>query len=117
MLTPEERQKILAAVKGPFADYVRALELTGARPFSEVAKITAADVDLDVGTWTLIKWKNSKKQKGKKRVIYLVAEMFEMTRRLAKRHPEGSLFRNQIGHPWTRQALTARSAKRSASRI
>jgi integrase len=108
VLTEKERRKIRAAAQAPFDDYMRALELTGARPFSEVAKVTAADVDLEKGTWTLARWKNSRKQKGKKRVIYLVPEMLEMTRRLVERRPEGPIFRNRNGKPWTRQALTAR---------
>jgi integrase len=109
-LTKGERER-LKAVTGPFADYLTALELTGARPFSEVAKITAADVDLDKGTWTLRKWKNSKKKKGTpgaKRTIYLVPAMLEMTRRLVKEHPEGPLFRNSLGKPYSRQTITAR---------
>jgi integrase len=110
-LTPEERLKVRGAVRGVFADYLFALEKTGARPFSEVAKVTAADVDLEKGTWTLAKWKNSRKQKGKKRVIFLVPEMLELTRKLVALHPEGPLFRNGIGTPWTRQALTARFRK------
>jgi integrase len=108
VLSEQERRAIREAVTGAFADYARALELTGARPFSEVAKITAADVDLVKGTWTLRKWKNSRKKKGVKRTIYLVPEMVDMTRRLAAQYPEGPLFRNSIGKPWTRQTLTAR---------
>lgn len=111
-LTPEEREKIRQAVSGPFAEYIFALEQTGARPFSEVAKVTAANVDLEKGTWTLGRWKNSKKQKGKKRVIYLTEDMLQLTRRLVLKNPdEGPLFRNRIGKPWTRQALTARFRK------
>jgi integrase len=107
-LTAEEREKIRGAVKGCFADYILALEQTGARPFSEVAKVTAADVDLENGTWTLTKWKNARKKKGVKRVIYLTAPVLEMTKQLAQRHLEGPLYRNNNGNPWTRQALTAR---------
>jgi integrase len=107
-LTPEERKKIREKVRGPFADYVLALERTGARPFSELAKVTAADVDLAAGTATLARWKNSRKQKGKKRVIFLVGPVLDLVRRLVLKHPEGPLFRNQEGRPWTRQALTAR---------
>ena len=40
-------------VRGVYADVVLSLEQTGARPFSEVCKVTAADVDLEKGTWTL----------------------------------------------------------------
>jgi integrase len=107
-LTEEERRKIREAIKGPFADYVLMVERTGARPFSEVAKITAADVDMAEEAVTLAKWKNSKKQKGKKRVIYLVGPALDLVRKLIEKHPEGPLFRNQNGNPWTRQALTAR---------
>lgn len=49
-LTAAEREMIRGLVKGPFADYVLALEQTGARPFSEVCKVMAADVDLEKGT-------------------------------------------------------------------
>lgn len=51
-------------MEGPFAEFVAAPELTGARPLSEVASVTAADCDLEKGTWTLAKWKNSKKKRG-----------------------------------------------------
>jgi integrase len=107
-LTLEEREKIRIAVKGAFADYIFALEQTGARPFSEVAKVTASNVNLELGTWTLEKWKNSRKQKGLKRTIYLTPSMLELTRRLMNQYPEGPLFRNTCGRAWTRQALTAR---------
>jgi integrase len=113
-LTAGERQRILGAVKGPFADYVLALDQTGARPFSEVCKVTASDVDLEKGAWTLVKWKNSKKQKGKKRVIFLSERMKHLTRRLMLKHPEGPLFRCQTGTPWSRQSITARFRKLSA---
>jgi integrase len=108
ILSDEERQAVRQAVSGCFADYVKALELTGARPFSEIAKVTAADVNLEQGTWTLARWKNSRKQVNRKRVIYLVPEMILLTRKLMLRYPEGPLFRNRSGRPWTRQSLTAR---------
>ena len=34
--------------------------------------------------------------------------MVELTRKLAKRHPEGPLFRNSRGKPWTRNAIRCR---------
>ena len=34
--------------------------------------------------------------------------MGELTRRLAERHPEGPLFRNSRGKPWTRNAIRCR---------
>ncbi|HKI37661.1 MAG TPA: tyrosine-type recombinase/integrase [Gemmataceae bacterium] len=110
-LTPEERTRVHEAVRGAFSEYVFVLEQTGARPFSEAAKVTAADVDFVAGTWTLAKWKNSKKLKGKKRTVYLVEPVLELMRKLVACYPEGPLFRNRIGQPWTRQALTARFRK------
>jgi integrase len=112
-LTEEERKMIRAAVSGVFAEYVLALEQTGARPFSEVCQVTAADVDLGKRTWTLTKWKNSRKQKGKKRVIFLSQPMVELTRKLMARHAVGPLFRCQLGTPWSRQSITARFRKLS----
>src|SRR5262249_27161225 len=94
--------------RGPMADLVMALELTGARPFSEVCRVTAADVDLERATWTLSKWKNSRKQKGRKRVIYLTPPLVALTRRLIEKYPEGPLFRGQRGKPFLRQSVTWR---------
>ena len=34
--------------------------------------------------------------------------MIDLTQNLMKKHPDGPLFRNRHGKPWTRQALTAR---------
>lgn len=107
-LTPEERGTIRQTVKGCFAEYVMALEQTGARPFSEICRVTAADVNLQEGTITLAKWKNSKKKKGVKRIIYLTPPMVELVRTLMERHPEGPLFRNNAGTPWIRQSITWR---------
>jgi integrase len=101
-LTAEERQKIRDAVKGPFADYLFALEQTGARPFSEVAKVTAQDADLQGGTWTLAKWKNSRKQKGNKRVIYLTDSMIDLTRRCRVTAKRSAWRRKTAGGCWTR---------------
>jgi integrase len=106
-LTPEERQLILAAARGPaFRMFVRGLTLTGCRP-GEVAKVTAADVDLDRGLWVLQQHKTVKKT-GKPRVVHLSPEAVELTRELMARHPEGPLFRNSQGKPWTVNAVRIR---------
>ena len=111
ILTPDEKRLIRASVKGVFAELVTALEHTGARPMTEVCSVTAADVDLEKGTWTLAKWKNARKQKGKKRVVFLSEDMKALTKRLAEKHPAGPLFRCQTGTPWTRQTVTCRFRK------
>lgn len=61
VLSAEERQKIRANVKQAFHDFLLGLELTGARPFSELAKITAKMVDWESRTITLREHKNDGK--------------------------------------------------------
>jgi integrase len=69
--------------------------------------VTAADINLDDAVWVLQKHKTQKKT-GKPRVVYLTPAMVELTRKLAERHPEGPLFRNSRGKPWTRNAIRCR---------
>jgi integrase len=107
ILTPEERLEVAAAIKdAEFGDFVFALQETGCRP-SEVARVTAADVDPEQGVWTLEQHK-TRKRTGKPRVVYLTPPMLELTRRLLERHPEGTLFRNLRGRAWTRNAIRCR---------
>jgi integrase len=92
VLTPEERQQLLAAIPDPhFREFVFAMLETGARP-GEVRKVTAAHVDFDLGIWTLAEHKTARKT-GKPRVIYLTPAMLEISRRLTQQYPEGPLFR------------------------
>jgi integrase len=48
------------------------------------------------------------KKTGKPRVIILTPPMVALTVRLAAKHPEGPLFRNVDGNPWTRNAIRCR---------
>lgn len=106
-LTPDERQLVLRSIKGPaFRRFVTALTLTGCRP-GEVARVTAADVDRKAGLWVLDKHKTARKT-GKPRIVYLSDEALAMTLELAAEHPEGPLFLNSRGRPWTRNALRIR---------
>jgi integrase len=92
VLTAQEREDIVGAIKDPsFREFVFALMETGARP-GEVRRVTAADVNLDLGVWTFRQQKTAKRT-GKPRVIYLTPAMVELTRRLAAKYPEGPLFR------------------------
>lgn len=81
-----------------------AMTLTGCRP-GEVAKVTAADCDLEAGLWVFWNHKTAK-QTGKPRLVYLPPEA--LTRELATAHPEGPLFRNSRGTAWTRNAVRTR---------
>ncbi len=99
ILTPDERVRIKAAVTPQLRDFLDALELTGARPFSEVAVLTAAMIDWGSGTIPLLKHKNAKK--GKARTIYLTPPLETLLRRKVEEHPTGFLFRTQRGRQWT----------------
>src|SRR5207253_2570501 len=42
---------------------------------------------------------------GRKRVIHLQPEALEICRQLAAEHPDGPIFRNEDGAPWTKDAI------------
>jgi integrase len=110
ILTPEERWRIAANYRAgdPFRDFLFALQETGARP-GEVAAVTAAHVDLRGGVWVFRKHKTAKRTKAPKpRVVILTPAMVVLTRELVARYPEGPLFRNADGRPWTRNAIRCR---------
>jgi integrase len=99
IFTTDELRRIREFTNPYFADFLLGLELTGARPFSELARIKARMVNWEESTITLEEHKNAKKT-GKKRTIYLVPEMVVLLKKLALRHPEGLLFRNTRGKVW-----------------
>jgi len=47
------------------------------------------------------------------RVVQLTDRAFEICQRLALKHPEGPLFRNSEGRPWTRYSLHCRFSRLS----
>ncbi len=92
VLTPDERKEILSAIKDEaFRNFVFAMMETGARP-GEVRRVTAAQVNLDLGIWFFKEHKTAKRT-GKPRIIYLNEAMVELTRKLVAKYPEGPLFR------------------------
>lgn len=108
ILTPSEWEEILAAVPDQnFREFLKALYLTGCRP-SEVARLTAANVNLDLGVWIFEKHKSAART-GKPRIVYLTPEMVAMSRRLIGEHPEGPLFPSRkLGRAFTRNAIRCR---------
>src|SRR5262249_31594008 len=95
------------SIKGPaFRRFVNALTLTGCRP-GEVARVTAADVDLDAGLWVLKLHKTAKKT-GRPRVVFLCPEALALTRELVEQHPDGPLFLNSPDSPRPRTACRIR---------
>jgi len=104
ILTPAERKKIWGAVKGGLADFLQFISMTGCRPFSEAAKVTAQMIDWNEESITLEKHKNE--SKGKRRTIYLPPPLLERLKQLASAHPEGPLLRTRNGRPWNRPAAS-----------
>lgn len=108
IVTTAEREEILAAVPDRnFKEFLTALYLTGCRP-SEVSRVTAAHVNLDLGVWIFEQHKTGKKT-GKPRIIYLNPDMVEMSRRLVAERPEGPLFPSRKqNRPFSKNAIRIR---------
>lgn len=106
-LTAEERELILSSIRDrAFRRFVNAMTLTGCRP-GEVARVTAAYFDEQDGVWVLPQHKTAKKT-GKPRIVYLPPEAVALTRELIAERPDGPLFLNSRGKPWTRNAVRIR---------
>ncbi len=106
-LTREQREQVIAGIRDkPFKSFMTAMKETGCRP-GEVAAVTAADVDLAAGTWTLQQHKTGKKT-GKPRVVFLTEVVLALTKELAANNPDGPLFRNRDGVAYTRNAIRIR---------
>jgi integrase len=96
VLTKPELAEILAAIRDrPFREFMQAMLETGCRP-SEVARVTAANVDLSLGVWMFDEHKTAKKT-HRPRVIYLTPAMVDLSRKLVALYPEGPLFRGPRG--------------------
>lgn len=92
-----------------FKDFLTALRETGCRP-GEVRKVTADNVNLELGVWVLEHHKTRKKT-GLPRVVYLTPTMVELSRRLVAKWPEGPIFRGpkrKGSKPFSRNALRCR---------
>ena len=98
ILSAEEKGRIRAWLPEGIREFIFALEQTGARPFSELARVTAEMIDFRLGAVTFKKHKNAKK--GKRRVIYLSDPLAELLARLAAERPHGLLFTTKLGNPW-----------------
>jgi integrase len=109
VITPEQADQIMAAIPDrPFRELLTALRETGCRP-GEAIGLTARGVNLETGIWSVIN-KTRAKTGEKTRPVYLTPEMVDLSRRLIVEWPEGPIFRNRRGNPWTRHATACRFA-------
>jgi integrase len=94
---------------GPFRDIVIVLRATGARP-QEIRAVEKRHFDAEN---RCLRIPASEGKGGIERTIHLDDAQrvaFQIVERLAKRYPEGPLFRNTKGQPWTGHGLGARFA-------
>jgi integrase len=103
MIRPEEFDRLLSFVPDqPFRDLLIATWESGARP-QEILKVTANHVDLANGRWVFPR--SQEKMKRIARVVYLGEKALAITTRLMVQYPDGPLFRNSEGRPWTTSAV------------
>ncbi len=112
--SPEEVTAMYETADDAFGMFIKGCLLTGARPYSELAKVTADHVvETAQGMYFLLKAKTkdgkaghkSAKKTGKDRRIMLCDEIEGIVRKLMKSAPMGSgvaLFRTTRGRDWKR---------------
>lgn len=94
-----------AKERDPFADYVTVMRQTGCRP-QEIRKVEARHLNHERKEWNFPRAES----KGKKepRTVHLGDVAYEICKRLAAKYPEGPIFRNRYGKPWTENAVAQR---------
>lgn len=103
VISNDEYEQLLSLIRDDgFRDLVITTWDSGCRP-QESLRVEARFVDLANKRWVFPK----SESKGKKRlrVVYLTDRALEITKRLMDVYPEGKLFRNSQGKPWTTDAV------------
>ena len=101
-LSPEDEKVLYAGTEERFRDFLFAAIHTGLRPYCELARITADDVEESARG---MMWRVYSSKTKKTRKIPVRPEVAELARKLAKTAPRGCglpLFRNTQGRPWER---------------
>jgi integrase len=105
-IEPDQWNELMRLVKpGPFRDFLILLRATGARP-QEVRKVEARHFDRKNECWRFpVK---ETKMGLEERIIHLndaAGVALALTKRRVLEYPEGPIFRNSRGLPWTKNAL------------
>ena len=102
-VTPSEFDALMAYVRNPcFADVLTVTWETGCRP-QELLRVEARHVDVPNQRWVFPK--SESKMKRMSRVVYMTDTAMQIVRRLMLANPDGALFRNTSGRPWTTEAV------------
>lgn len=107
VISKEEHQALLKFwTNDCFCDFLQAMWFTGARP-GELSKVEARH--FSDGLWRLDPTEHKTgRVTGKDRIIGVADELLEIVERLTKLNPEGPIFRNSQGRPWTISAMHVR---------
>ena len=107
-IKPDEEQALYGATEPCFGNFLFAAIHTGLRPFCELAKLTADDVEESERG---MMWRVYSSKTKKTRKIPVRPEAAKLTRQLMKTAPKGSgkpIFRNTQGNPWKRMTGVVR---------
>lgn len=96
-------EQLVKLIRNPtLIDLVVTTWETGCRP-QESLRVEARHVDAQHRRWVIPR--RESKTKDLTRVVYLNEKAFEITSRLTRLNPEGPIFRNSNGKPWTTDAV------------
>lgn len=105
-ITPEEHKKVLSFIPdAAFRELLIVAWECGPRP-QEILRVEARHVDLKHKRW-VFKASESKNKK-KMRAVYMSDTAQEIVKRLVEQFPDGPIFRNTEGKPWTPWAVNCR---------
>lgn len=100
--SPRDEKALYKAARKPFRDFLFAAIHTGLRPFCELARLTAEDVEENPRG---MMWRIYSSKTKKTRKIPVRPEVARLTRQLMKSAPAGTglpVFRSPQGKPWSK---------------
>ena len=102
-ISKEEFEKVLSVIPCEhFRDLLVVCYETGCRP-QEIRAAQAQHFNVEQKLWMFKK--SESKLKRKVRIVYLTDKANEICKKLVAKYPEGNLFRNSNGQPWTNYAV------------
>lgn len=101
IVPPEHYEEMLRLTRDEeFRDLLTVTWETGCRP-QESLRVEARHVERTNQRWVIPETPG----KPDNRVVYMTDKAMRITERLMLKHPEGPLFRNKYGRPWTTDAV------------
>jgi len=111
VITPAEYEKLRTHVLDEdFLDLLTVSWECGSRP-QESLRVEKRHFDADNQRWEFPVGEGKKTRKKAVRYVYLTANAMAITRRRCLKYPEGPIFRNTDGNPWTTYAVACRFSR------